>query len=227
MGDSGEWRKIVAYAASTGVPFRVVSTYRPGAITATGHVSRHSLGLAVDLAGHTASRDSDQLLAINLAFKPVAHLLHELIYSGPGSYQIYNGAPHYFQGVTRDNHHDHVHVSIDYGVVFPAPDTPEHKPEEEDVPTGSGIINPGGQAVILFPLAEGGWDTALRLGSQADGADITYVVGGKDGERVNAPQHIKKGGRSLEEHLQPGDEYVSIVNAGPQPVSWYWEATKA
>lgn len=119
MTDSGEWRKIVAYAESTGVPYRVVSTYRPGSITATGNHSRHADGLAVDFAGLKASRDSDALLAINLAFKPVAHLLHELIYSGPDGFQVYNGAPHVYRGVTRDNHHDHVHASIDRGVVLP------------------------------------------------------------------------------------------------------------
>lgn len=140
MTDSGEWHKIIAYADSTGVPYRVVSTYRPGSITATGNHSRHADGLAVDFAGLKASRDSDALLAINLAFKPVAALLHELIYSGPGGFQIYNGAPHVFRGVTRDNHHDHVHVSIDRGVVLPLrashatplPVTPT-PPEEEDM----------------------------------------------------------------------------------------------
>jgi hypothetical protein len=121
MADSGEWRKIVGYLKATGVPHRVISTYRPGAVTATGNPSRHGRGLAVDFAGPTPSRDSDQLLRINLAFKPVAHLLHELIYSGPGAYEVYNEHPHDYSGVTRRNHHDHVHVSIDPGVVLPAP----------------------------------------------------------------------------------------------------------
>lgn len=120
MPDSGEWRKLVKYMQETGVPFRAVSTYRPGAITATGRPSRHGQGLAVDFAGPTPSRDSDQLLKINLALKPIAHLLHELIYSGPGSVQFYNGEPHYYSGVTRTNHHDHVHVSIDFGTVLPS-----------------------------------------------------------------------------------------------------------
>lgn len=126
MPDSGEWRKIIAFLKETGVPYRAVSTYRPGSITATGRPSRHGQGLAVDFAGPTPSRDSDQLLRINLAFKPVAHLLHELIYSGPGAIQVYNGRPHYYSGVTRKNHHDHVHVSIDFGTVLF-----EH-PQEED-----------------------------------------------------------------------------------------------
>ena len=119
MPDSGEWRKLISYLESTGVPFRAVSTYRPGAITATGRPSRHGQGLAVDFAGPTASRDSPQLLRINEAFRPIGHLLHELIYSGPGSVQFYNGQPHYYSGVTRSNHHDHVHVSIDFGTVLP------------------------------------------------------------------------------------------------------------
>lgn len=109
------------------------------------------------------------------------------------------------------------------GPVRPAP-APTAPQEDEDVLSERGTIKAGEEDVILFPLREGGWETTLRLGSQVDGANIRYVVGGAAGERVNAPVFIPKGGRGLEEHMQTGDEYVSIVNDGPQPLAWYWEA---
>lgn len=112
------------------------------------------------------------------------------------------------------------HVGEAYGQAQPALD------EEDDMPTAQGNVPPGGQEVILFPFVDDKLAVTLRLGSQADGANIHYVVGGADGERVNADHHIGKGGRRLEEHLQPADEYVTIVNDGPQPVAWYWEAVK-
>jgi hypothetical protein len=98
--------------------------------------------------------------------------------------------------------------------------------EDDDMVTDSGVVNPGESRVILFPFTDDHRKTTLRLGSQVDGCDIGYVVAGAKGERVNAPLHIGKGGRSLEEHLQPGDEFVSITVADDQhqPCAWYWES---
>lgn len=113
------------------------------------------------------------------------------------------------------------------GGAAPHAATPTTTPQEDDdVPTDRGTIKKGEEDIILFPLVEGGWETTLRLGSQADGATIRYVVGGAKDQRVDATKFIGKGGRVLEEHMQAGDEYVSIVNDGPQPVAWYWEATR-
>lgn len=118
--DTAEVRAILLYLASKGVPHRVASTYRPGAITAAGFRSRHADGLAVDFGQPVApGRNTPELLAIFKAFEPVEHLLHELIYSG-STYSIKNGmrVPRY----AIADHFDHVHISVDRGVLLPVPE---------------------------------------------------------------------------------------------------------
>jgi hypothetical protein len=114
---SPEVAGIIAYAQTTGVPFRVTSTYRPGAVTAAGNPSRHGRRLAVDFAGPHPGRDTDELAAIFKAFLPVEHKLNELIYAGPQvGFNIKAGkrVHKYAQGI----HHDHVHVAVDPGLVL-------------------------------------------------------------------------------------------------------------
>lgn len=50
----GDWQKIVAMIRAVGLSPSIQSTYRPGAITATGRVSRHGLGKAVDMSANLA-----------------------------------------------------------------------------------------------------------------------------------------------------------------------------
>jgi hypothetical protein len=112
---SPEIESIIAFFESTGVPGRVTSTYRPGAMTASGNPSRHGRKLAVDFAGLKPSRDSEVLAAIFNAFFPVEAHLAELIYAGPQvTHNIKTGRrrPKYAQEL----HHDHVHVAVDPGV---------------------------------------------------------------------------------------------------------------
>jgi hypothetical protein len=114
---SAEVAGIIAYAESTGVPFRVTSTFRPGAVTAAGNPSRHGRKLAVDLAGPKPGRDTPELAAIFKAFLPVEHKLNELIYAGPQvGFNIKAGkrVGKYAQTI----HHDHVHVAVDKGLVL-------------------------------------------------------------------------------------------------------------
>lgn len=109
LGGAG-WQALVGYMAGTGVPHRVTSTVRPGAITGSGNVSRHARGLAADFAAPTASRDSAGLGAIFEAFLPIADQLAELIYAGPQTnFNIKGGKQvgKYAQGI----HHDHVHAA--------------------------------------------------------------------------------------------------------------------
>ncbi len=114
---SPEVAGIIAYAETTGVPFRVTSTFRPGAITAAGNPSRHGRRLAVDFAGPHPGRDTAELAAIFKAFLPVEHKLNELIFAGPQvGFNIKAGkrVGKYAQGI----HHDHVHVAVDPGLVL-------------------------------------------------------------------------------------------------------------
>lgn len=118
---------IIAYADTTGIPYKVTSTFRPGAITAAGNSSRHGRKLAVDFAAPRPSLDSEDLARIFRAFTPIEKHLNELIYAGPQvSYNIKAGkrVGKYAQAI----HHNHVHVAVDPGVILavltPHPTTP-------------------------------------------------------------------------------------------------------
>lgn len=108
---SPEVEGIIAYGLSTGVPMKVTSTLRPGAVTGSGNRSFHSLGLAVDFAGPYPSLDSGYLADIFHAFIPVESYLAELIYGGPQvTFNIKNGkrVAKYSQQI----HRNHVHVAV-------------------------------------------------------------------------------------------------------------------
>ena len=108
---------IIEYLEATGIPHRVTSTWRPGAITAAGNPSRHGRRLAVDFAGPRPGRDSEDLADVFHAFLPVEQQLNELIYAGPQvRFNIKRGqrVAKYAQAI----HHDHVHVAVDPGVIL-------------------------------------------------------------------------------------------------------------
>jgi TP901 family phage tail tape measure protein len=112
-GKSGNWPLLAAYLNATGIPHIITSTFRPGSITATGNLSNHALGRAIDVIGPSGGVDTPEMLRINHAFAPVMDLLSELIYSGPGSIQTQA-----YTGITRDMHHNHVHAALrDGGLV--------------------------------------------------------------------------------------------------------------
>jgi len=116
---SPEVAGIIAYADQAGVPYKVTSTWRPGAITAAGNPSRHGRKLAVDFAGLVPGLDSEALARIFRAFVPVEHKLNELIYAGPQvTYNVKAGkrVGKYAQAI----HHNHVHVAVDPGVILAA-----------------------------------------------------------------------------------------------------------
>jgi hypothetical protein len=141
MAPSLEVRGLMAYLDAT-VEWRATphGIYRPGAITTAGHASRHSMegtdgdSLALDAAGRRPGRDTPELLAIFNAFRRVEALLHELIYAGPGvTYNIKNGRR--VRPYAQTDHHDHVHSSVDLGVIITSPAPPVL---EDDMPP----INP-------------------------------------------------------------------------------------
>jgi hypothetical protein len=157
---SREVEAIVIYGGSTGVPMKVTSTLRPGAVTVAGGRSFHALGLAVDWAGPTPSWDSDALAAIFHAFLPVEKHLAELIYAGPQvAFNIKGGrrVGKYAQAI----HHNHVHVAVQRGVFLDRlvptflPDTiieqaPADDERSEDMadPTGALCAPNGGVWVV-------------------------------------------------------------------------------
>ncbi len=86
---------------------RLISGYRPGAITATGNKSYHGKGRAVDIPPRM---DVFNWIRSNYGGKT-----KELIFSPAGGRQIHNGRPHNYSGVTRAMHFDHVHWAMRKG----------------------------------------------------------------------------------------------------------------
>jgi hypothetical protein len=125
--NSGSWTAITAMLRQFGVPFKILSTYRPGATTRfTGAQSWHALNRAIDLSGpggmiNYSPRD---LLRINHAiydaYKP--HLM-EMIYGGPGAKNVFRGRDHTFSSELMREHINHVHAAMARGG-FVVPRTP-------------------------------------------------------------------------------------------------------
>ena len=153
-GTGAGWQRLAAYIQSTNVPHRITSTVRPGSITASGNKSRHSMGLAIDVAGPTAGNDSPQLGRIFHAFLPIEKQLNELIYAGPQtSFNIKRGAR--VGKYAQAQHHDHVHAALaDGGNVVRAGRflVGEHGPEVVGLPRGTRVA----------PLADSGPSVNVR-----------------------------------------------------------------
>lgn len=105
--EGGQPRGVKQMMAALPKGTRLISGFRPGAITATGNPSYHGKGRAVDLPPSAALFEY-----IRARFGKVSK---ELIFSPAGGRQIHNGQPHYYKGVTRANHFDHVHWAMDRG----------------------------------------------------------------------------------------------------------------
>jgi hypothetical protein len=213
---SPEVQSIAAYIRATDLPFCVTSTYRPGAVTASGNPSRHGMRLAVDLAGPVPSRDSAVLAAIFNAFLPVEAHLSELIYAGPqASFNIKHGKR--VGKYAQELHHDHVHVSVDRGtiltnlvpsrvveveVVAPAPVNAQEEFEEMSEPMDA-LTAPNGGAWVLTK------DGGVRAYKDAP------FYGSYPGLR---PEH-RQGERTFVRIEPNGDGYV-IYSAGNEPYAF-------
>lgn len=132
MGLSREDRCMIQYLKDSGVPHRITSTTNHSKRTKAGFPSRHvmrgtdGIGLAIDSAGPTASRDSKVLGDIFWAFMKVEKQLHELIYAGPQTeFNIKRGkrVPKYAQS----GHHDHNHTAVNKGTFIVWPHLPPEK----------------------------------------------------------------------------------------------------
>lgn len=79
--------------------------------TATGNLSMHGYGRAVDLPARMA--------IFNFLRSHYGSQLKELIFSPAGNSQVYNGRNHMYTGITRQMHFNHVHASYDDGGILP------------------------------------------------------------------------------------------------------------
>lgn len=163
MGYTAEVAGIINYLIGSGLPFKVTDVDTPGVHSPTSY---HYRGLAVDFAGPQPSFNSPELLAIFNAFKPVEHLLAELIFSG-GGYSIKDG-----RRVNRyaiDTHWNHVHVAVPKGTILkenPDMAVPADKELLTAFPLGSGyvIIAKDGAVYCFGCTYQGGirWDDAKQ-----------------------------------------------------------------
>ena len=124
---AGSWRAIVEYLKNLGVPHRVLSTYRPGAVTrTTGNPSWHGMDRAVDLSGPEGmvnfSPSTERIAAaIHMGFK---NQLHELIWGGTQAFNVFDGQSHNFSPALMREHYNHVHASLQAGGRFHVPNIP-------------------------------------------------------------------------------------------------------
>jgi TP901 family phage tail tape measure protein len=123
----GSWQAIVDFLRANGIPHKILSTYRPGAVTRnTGKPSWHGMNRAIDLSGPEGminfSPSTEAIAkAIYGAFKGQ---LHELIWGGTQAYNVFNGASHNYSSALMKEHYNHVHASLASGGRFYVPRIP-------------------------------------------------------------------------------------------------------
>lgn len=109
----GSWQMATSFLRGLGIPFNIVSTFRPGARThASGRQSYHALNRAVDL-------DGPNKLAIWSALTRTHPT--ELIYSRAPYYMARGGRRPIgrLDPITRADHYSHVHAAYDQGGYLP------------------------------------------------------------------------------------------------------------
>jgi len=179
---AGSWKVIPDMLRQMGVPHKILSTFRPNAVTRiTGNPSWHALDRAIDLSGPTGMinyRPND-LLAINRAiydaYKPY---LKEMIYGGPGAKNVFRGRDHAFSNALMGEHINHVHAALARGG-FVVPRT-----------TGGSLFRIGeglhDEAVQVMPLhggaTSGGGDTNKEFNFYGD-LSFPNITNPDDAER--------------------------------------------
>jgi len=180
---SDETRAIAAYLKASGVPHRITASTNHTALTLAGFASLHVLpgtngpGRALDVAAPTSGRDTPELLAVFNAFRPVEHLLYELIYAG-AAYNIKRGKP--VLPYATASHHDHVHVAVARGVILPTPQPNMPPPVLEDAVPVVVQRSQGGAIVVTSDGGVFAVGPAPYLGSlpQAGVQHPAPIVGG-------------------------------------------------
>jgi TP901 family phage tail tape measure protein len=103
MGWRKQWN--IIHGAFPGATLN--SSFRPGAITATGNRSYHSLGRAIDV--------TPSMAIFNWIRSHYGRSTKELIYSPANGRQLWHGQPHMYTGITRAMHFNHVHWAMANG----------------------------------------------------------------------------------------------------------------
>lgn len=136
-GKPGSYKTLIQAMNGSGLPFGVSSTVRPGAITASGNSSLHSVARAVDFVG-----TAPQMLQMAKWWTQYAPYLAELIHT-PLGYGIKNGKRSQYPLNVLAGHYNHGHVALHSGGFVKG--------------TTNGIIaNIGerGQSEIVLPLSQ-------------------------------------------------------------------------
>jgi hypothetical protein len=112
-GTPGQYQAMFAALKSVFPNAILTSGFRPGSITATGNLSYHALGRAIDVNPDAAM--------FNWIKSTYGSRIRELIFSPMGSQQVWNGQNHLYSEPTRGDHWDHIHWAMANGGVIGEP----------------------------------------------------------------------------------------------------------
>lgn len=188
-GQGWQWQMNVLRQAFPGLA--LISGFRPGAITATGNKSYHSMGRAVDVPPRV---DVFEWIRSHYGANT-----KELIFSPMGMRQIWNGQPHMYTGVTRADHWDHVHWAMRNGGIIPA-----------NIADKGGILRSGEAALNLSGKNErvlSPSETA-RYGS---GGDLTILLSRLTSLLSVLSRGERGGFRDLHVHTPAGASVQEVV----------------
>lgn len=141
MRSNGTGYKVMSDWVKNNIPGSMISSaYRPGAMTATGFVSNHALGRAVDVVPPSMMAFTKILEGIGLKN------IRELYYSPAVGKNVLNGKYWNLDPITRANHFNHVHWAMRQGGLIPTFDSGGTLP-----PGLSTVYNGTGRPETLIP----------------------------------------------------------------------------
>lgn len=156
-GEGHIWPQLWAAAQQMGAQ-NLFSAFRSGSITATGKLSRHALGRAVDI---------DPSMALFERLAAAYPSSRELIFSPAGRRQLYHGAPHMYSEPTRGDHWDHIHWAMAEGGRLPGSpsriDTIPLLAAGGEFMVNSGSVAQPGALELLERLNTGGMRSVIDL----------------------------------------------------------------
>lgn len=174
MPDAGLWRDMWAVEHGANPSSILVSSYREGARThATGNLSYHARGMAIDIGG-------PDMMGYFQWIKAHYPNSEEIIYSPAGNDQVHNGQPHMYGEPTRGDHWTHVHwgcTSLQKAEQGGSANTPSSTPA---VSGGSG--NPDLDSLIGFLSALTDGSIWVRLGLFLGGAVLVILFVSRAGD---------------------------------------------
>ena len=220
--DQGVWRQMITWLRQNVPGARVTSAYRR-TMTATGKVSNHARGLALDIVG--SGRTSLMEIFEKIRAAHGARSI-ELIHSQAGGRQLYRGKPHNYSGVTRANHFDHVHWSV--------PSLTGVAPFTGSLDSGGGGGAPAWWGLVskLFDGARGAVDKVSGLFGNNDYVKMVSALAKKPVDAVESWLMSKFGGGTLPDAAAaPGSgAVVDQVKAAAAKHGWgdgaQWDAIK-